>query len=307
MSLKNTIPLFFAIGLLSVSCSKTEKPNLPEILVPVGSDSVSVLIAKNTGFVKTILKDSVVENIDGLKENYISYLDKQGNPIALYILQVDLTKPNLSIEVGTPNNQNTANSTQRLTAMIAAKNLATTEKTVLAGTNGDYFDFATGIPLGPVHKNNIQIKTAMSSGYKFFGFLDNGNYMIGNNEDYLTYQNRLQEVIGGRHLLLDKGNVVPQTDISIAPRTSVGLINFKKVVMMVVDGRQPIHSVGFSLEQSAMVLKAMGVKDAVNLDGGGSSTLIIKNKTDKNYQIKNKLSEGSERAVANGLFVMQKK
>ncbi len=76
---------------------------------------------------------------------------------------------------------------------------------------------------------------------------------------------------------------------------------------MVTDGRQTNHSVGYSLERSAQTLKAIGVKDAVNLDEGGSSVLVTKNKSNNNYQIKNKVSEGTERAVANALFVMQKK
>ncbi len=125
--------------------------------------------------------------------------------------------------------------------MINARNSGSSDKKVLASINGDYFDVGMGTPLGSVHKNNVQIRINMSSGYKFLGLLDNGNYMIGNNDDYLTYQNRLKEVIGGRHLLLDNRNLVSQTDARIAPRTSVGLINFKKAIIMVTYGRQTNH------------------------------------------------------------------
>lgn len=293
---------FSALIFLNCDDKKDSTPRLTE--PEPQTESLSGMIRKNTNLIKSITKDSSITNFEGLKENYIKFINKNDQPMSLYILQVDLNKPNLTIRVGTPNNANTANSTQRVSAMITARNTASSAEKVLAGVNGDYFNTANGTPLGPVHKNNIPIKTDMSSGYKFFGLLDNGNYMIGSNADYLTYQNRLHEVMGGRHLLLDNGSVVTQTDVSVNPRTTIGLIDFKTAIIMVVDGRQPNHSVGFTLTESAEVLKALGVKNAVNLDGGGSSVLITKDKNTDTYKIKNRFPDGAERAVANALFVV---
>ncbi|RKD12798.1 hypothetical protein BCY91_11150 [Pelobium manganitolerans] len=290
-----------------IACSKRNDSSIPITTLPSQSDSLSVLIAKNTGAVKKILKDSSVENFSGFKEHYIDYLNKADKPIALYLLTVDLNNPKLSIAVGTPNNVNSLGSTQRVSSMITARNADEASNTVLAGINGDYFDFSTGIPLGPVHKNGVQLRTSISSGYKYFGLLDNGNYMIGGYDDYITYKDRLLEVIGGRHHLLTKGNVITQTDVSVAPRTTIGLRDFKKAVIMVADGRQNDHSVGLTLEECANILRAVGVKDAVNLDGGGSSVLVSKDKNTDKYRIKNKVSDGSERAVANALFIVQEK
>lgn len=305
--MKSLLKTYLFGALILLGCKDTNEPSpLPPLPDPPQEESLSALIYKNTGLIKRIIKDSSVINFEGLKENYISYINKDDKPITLYILQIDLSKPNLSIKVGTPNNANTANSTQRVSAMITARNTSNSTEKVLAGVNGDYFDTATGTPLGPVHKNNTSIKTQMSSGYKFFGLLDNGNYMIGSNADYLSYQSRLHEVMGGRHLLLDNGLIVTQTDISINPRTTIGLIDFKTAIIMVVDGRQPNHSAGYTLTESATALKALGVKNAVNLDGGGSSVLLTKDKTANTYKIKNKVSDGAERAVANALFVISK-
>lgn len=307
MIYKRFLGFIILIGLLNAGCSdKKEVPTIkPPVIEPVQTDSLSRIIFNNSGLIKTIVSDSSYSNFAGLNETYIKFINKQDKPIALFILQIDLNNPMLSMEVGTPNNLPSANSVQRVSSMILAKNNSSLNTQVLAAINGDYFDTSTGIPLGPVHKNGVQIRTTMSSGYHFFGLINNNNYMIGDNSEYLNYQNRLIEVIGGRHLLLKNGEQISQTDISVNPRTAIGLIDFKKAIILVVDGRQADHSVGYTLTELARTLKALGAKNAVNMDGGGSSVFITKDRNNL-YTKKNKVSDGSERSVANGLFVIQK-
>jgi exopolysaccharide biosynthesis protein len=45
---------------------------------------------------------------------------------------------------------------------------------------------------------------------------------------------------------------------------------------VVVDGRQPNHSVGMSLPELTDLARSLGLVDALNLDGGGSSTMVVK-------------------------------
>jgi exopolysaccharide biosynthesis protein len=71
---------------------------------------------------------------------------------------------------------------------------------------------------------------------------------------------------------------------------------------MIVDGRQPETSNGATLADLAFLLGTFGCSDGINLDGGGSSTLIVRNGS--NYETKNSPSAGSLRAVANGLMVV---
>ncbi len=62
------------------------------------------------------------------------------------------------------------------------------------------------------------------------------------------------------------------------PRSSVGLSPDRRWLYIVVaEGRLP-NFVGFSLTQLARVYRSLGVRDALNLDGGGSTTLVINNK-----------------------------
>jgi hypothetical protein len=59
------------------------------------------------------------------------------------------------------------------------------------------------------------------------------------------------------------------------PRTLAGVTASGLVILAAVDGRRPGHSVGASFEESAAVMRALGARDALNLDGGGSTGMTI--------------------------------
>lgn len=69
---------------------------------------------------------------------------------------------------------------------------------------------------------------------------------------------------------------------------------------MVVDGRRAGYSAGATLSVLGDLFLAIGAYDAVNLDGGGSSAMVI------NQQIVNRPSDNKERAVGNGVLVISK-
>lgn len=83
------------------------------------------------------------------------------------------------------------------------------------------------------------------------------------------------------------------------PRTCIGVnADNSKVIMMVVDGRAS-HSVGVSTSMLADIMRYAGGAEAVNLDGGGSSTLYT-----HAIGVRNTCSDGSERAVGNAVFAV---
>lgn len=59
------------------------------------------------------------------------------------------------------------------------------------------------------------------------------------------------------------------------PRTLAGIKPDGTILLIAVDGRNPQISVGLSFQESAVLMKALGAKDALNLDGGGSTTMVI--------------------------------
>ncbi len=62
------------------------------------------------------------------------------------------------------------------------------------------------------------------------------------------------------------------------PRTAVAKLKDGKFLLITVDGRQPNVSVGMSLNELAEMLLEFGAVDAMNLDGGGSTTMVVKDK-----------------------------
>lgn len=89
------------------------------------------------------------------------------------------------------------------------------------------------------------------------------------------------------------------------PRTAVALDASQRVLMLVVvDGRQPNYSEGVSLEELADIITQYGGVTALNLDGGGSATLVATNQQGRpltlNSPIDNRIP-GRERPVANHL------
>ena len=59
------------------------------------------------------------------------------------------------------------------------------------------------------------------------------------------------------------------------PRTMAGITGDGTLVLVAIDGRQIDYSAGASFEEEAGVMRALGAVEAVNLDGGGSTTLVI--------------------------------
>ncbi|MFJ5777091.1 phosphodiester glycosidase family protein [Streptomyces sp. NPDC093094] len=62
-----------------------------------------------------------------------------------------------------------------------------------------------------------------------------------------------------------------------APRTAAGVTKDGRIVLLTVDGRRLGHSAGLTVPETAMVMRSLGAVDAVNLDGGGSTTMVVKN------------------------------
>ncbi len=127
--------------------------------------------------------------------------------------------------------------------------------------------------------------------------------------------NRVVHAIGGRLRLVKNGKVnellekkhraekehtlgerKPDLVLSYEPRTALGF-NDQKLILIVADGRQPGYSTGLSLYQLASLFIALGAMDAINLDGGSSSTFVVDGK------VVNRPSGQSERDVLNAVFI----
>lgn len=109
----------------------------------------------------------------------------------------------------------------------------------------------------------------------------------------------------GSMLVKDSKAVAPDKDRWVGtlnnrdPRTAIGIKENGNVMMIVVDGRQPGYSTGFTGKELADYLVSIGVKDAAMLDGGATSQMFIEGK------LQNKPSDrGIARPVA-GAFIVE--
>ena len=127
-------------------------------------------------------------------------------------------------------------------------------------------------------------------------------------EDLGEPWNRAVQVLGAGPRLVENGSVHVTAgeeqfpgDIRYgrAPRTAVGVTQKGNILFAVVDGRQS-HSHGLTLTEFADLLVQFGVRDAINLDGGGSSEIYA------DGDVLNSPSDGSERAVGSALILQKK-
>ena len=92
----------------------------------------------------------------------------------------------------------------------------------------------------------------------------------------------------------------PDIRMGRAPRSAVGVTKYGDYFFAVVDGRQA-HSRGCTLEEwAAILVEKFGAFQAINLDGGGSTELVVKDK------LVNSPSDGRERAVGSALTILPK-
>jgi hypothetical protein len=83
------------------------------------------------------------------------------------------------------------------------------------------------------------------------------------------------------------------------PRTLAGVRPDGTLLLVTVDGRRPGWTAGMTLTEAARLMRSLGATDALNLDGGGSSTMVVRG------EVVNRPSDRvGERPVSNGLFVL---
>ena len=91
------------------------------------------------------------------------------------------------------------------------------------------------------------------------------------------------------------------------PRSAVALTKDGKILFITVDGRFPKYAGVASIPEQAQLIRILGGKDAINLDGGGSTTLWLSGAPDNgivNYPCDNKrFDHRGERTVPNILYI----
>ena len=260
------------------------------------------------------------------------YYDDAGRPYRVYTLIVD-TKLN-RLDMGTSNDGYDCPLPDASTRQHTQEHMEAAVKNgenVIAATNADFFNNRTDPPgnyepWGLTIKDGILISEKQAlrpilngttgNDRPFFGVDKNGNPLIAMESEYETDASRatLEMAVGGAYILVEDGKTVyypnGMTGVIIHggtdPRTVVGFREDGPVILMVIDGRQATHSNGATTLQCSLLMQSFGASDALLLDGGGSSCMVLRDPETDTYTTANSPSDGSLRRMFNSILVVKK-
>lgn len=275
---------------------------------PVYYSSVAnKFIVEKSGLVASVLFQLSTTVHDDAEYSTLRFEKADGTPVSLFVVEADLSRGRLELGTLMPDNS-TQFGLQTVQAMAGHRN--PTGNGVLVAVNADFFDWTpvVGLPWGPVVVDGTVVKDFVKegTGSTYIGTRKSGTLAIGHATnltptDYSDFQNL---VGGGAHILYSNGGRQVYNDTDRHPRTMAGFTADRKVYLIVVDGRQPDYSVGMTIDELSLVIGSLGVSYALNLDGGGSSTMVLQQSG--SFEVVNQYSDASPRAVANALAITVK-
>ncbi len=229
-----------------------------------------------------------------------------------HIVTVDLTCKNINVLVTPPEKGDKVNPLRARTTSQFAN-----EFNVQVAINGDgftpwkannIFDYYPHVG-DPIRPNGFAASRA-----KEYGEVKGPTLFVNSskNATFGTAYRKVYNAISGQSWLVQDKQPVPDlNDTRTAPRTALGLDGpGTRLIMIVIDGRQPFYSEGATLQEMAELMIYYGGDNAINLDGGGSSTLVIQEPESGQYRVMNSPIQngipGQERPVGNHFGIISK-
>lgn len=274
------------------------------------------------GLVLTVLSDKsypLTEEVNMLEIKYSGAMTGSVLPYSVYVFEVNLAgSVTIAATCADDDDSVIKKSDDQITLVqTMTGQLSVLEssrgKDVLGGVNADFF-FGEGskeernnLLQGVMHRHGLCLKDTFDGGAacNVFAVMNDGTARIFSQSAYAANKSDIAEAVGGRQIVLSAGEVATAKSGEMDPRTAVGVSSdYKTAYILVVDGRRSVHSNGAEYEHLGKMFKALGAYNALNLDGGGSSTFVVKE--NDAFVIRNKPSDDKERAVVNGLAIIGK-
>lgn len=225
------------------------------------------------------ISDGIV--CDGVTYQVLECVNSNEQPVRMFALFVDPQKAYFA--TGTAED-GYAPHTKIQTVKGMAEAAIANGKNVVAATNADFFDMfaerSPYMPSGLCVKDGRVLCNPHSTG-TFFGMDRAGNPVITSFVENPELKGQLLCAVGGREIFLRNGEIAEVSPCeafssTCHPRTCAGIREDGTAILLVVDGRLPWLSNGASIVDLARIMQYFGVEKAINLDGGGSSTFIVK-------------------------------
>lgn len=208
---------------------------------------------------------------------------------SLHVVTIDLTAPGVSVGVarGGPDPDGDGKWT---TTLLPVREIAAREHFDVA-VNGDFFaalqtkdiegrntGFVRGkwaSPQGPAVTDGALWQSAPATRPALL--VGDGRAAVASVDPRKPMPTWVRQAVGGNALLAHDGKVLSQKNKDRHPRTVAGVdATGTRLFLLVVDGRQPNLSIGMTYEELGREMVRLGAADAVNLDGGGSTTMVLR-------------------------------
>jgi hypothetical protein len=224
--------------------------------------------------------------------------------VDMWVVEIDMSAPGVSFLV-TPSNgdligDTTPETTRAFVTRVGAQ----------LGINGSFFSMAAKGPAAKGQYNVSGLSVSNGDAYSPFalGFVDAINISRENAATIIRgiekgakkrasekFQNEkgteiniglahepavpLYNALSGKTRLVKDGKNVAGSDPAIHPRTGIGVKSDGKLLLFTVDGREKGRSLGMKFSEMADAMIRFGARDAISLDGGGSTTFVMDDPT----------------------------
>lgn len=259
-------------------------------------------------------RTTIARGVDVIEANYTVTKDGESLPTKLFIMDVRLSDKVTVLATAAEDNNASIKATKEEQTAIApiSKQLEAMQANrqninVLGGVNADFYLIKrSNMIKGAMYRGSECLKGDIDEGENLFLVLKDGSAHCMTAEEYLALdKNLIAEAVSGRQMLLNDG-VAQSDDTHLEPRTAVGVTKSgKRLFILVGDGRRKEYSNGLSYADMAQIFKSLGAYDALNLDGGGSSSFCLSVGDGKFAPINRPSDRAGERFVPNGIAVVE--
>ncbi len=248
-----------------------------------------------------LVKDTITKITNGVVEHEIISNTPAGNDQKIdYMCRANLSD---TIKIVACYGENDASKWRMVstTKQAAAYEKDHPGETVVAAINADFFNMATGEPLGALVMEGKQYHDA--GGRWYFAILKDGTPVIRNSPDLSD----CQTAVGGWMPLVKDGKACTEnfeSGTNDYSRSTIGIMEDGSIVTSVTHGMLTPVSCGRTYKEIAEMYMAEGAKDVLVLDGGGSATYAARIEGSDKLEVRNSPSDGAEREVCSSLLIV---
>lgn len=226
-----------------------------------------------------------------------------GEPQSINVIKVDLRKHQYDVSVVYSDS-----------ARILLSEMAE-QQNALAAINGTFFDMKKGGSVVFLKAGN-EVITPPNPGAR--ELIREAAFVAGDSvwvvefpkEEWTQWHPNFEDIMVSGPMLVKEGKLVDTDSVSFNttkhPRSAIGITYDYELLLVTADGRHKNKANGLSMNELGVLMKALNCKNAMNLDGGGSTTLWIKEEGVINFPSDNKtFDHQGARKVANGIAILR--